>query len=209
MFDPPRPWWVLASLPFGFTTWIGMLYAGIRARMRSLQLAGVVWFALMVGGFVLAGDHPEESTAEELAENLIAISWFAGIGVSVAFIPAWQRRLRSRELVAETRLEERREAQELARERPDLARELGLGRPDVGGADHRGLVDVNNASPHVLMKLPGIDYERADEIARVRREIGGFSSLGDMGAIMDLPPRVVEQLRDRTVFLPRDAGGPG
>ena len=203
MFDRPRPWWVLASLPFGFTTWAGMLYAGIRARMRSLQVLAAVFFALMVASFVLAGDHPEGSTREELAENVIAVAWFAGIGLSIAFAPLWQRRMRSRRLEAERRLEERREARRIAAERPELARELGVGRPDVPRADHAGLVDVNSAPVEVLSRLPGVDDALAAEIARVREEIDGFSSVGDMGAVLDLPARTVEDLRDRVVFLPR------
>jgi DNA uptake protein ComE-like DNA-binding protein len=203
MFSPPRPWWVLASLPLGMTTWIGLLYAGVRARMRSLQVLAGLFFATMVAGFALAGDRPESSTLEEVAENVIVVNWIAGIGVSIAFVPAWQRRLRSRRVEAETTLAERREAQELARQRPELARELGVGRPDVPRAEHHGLVDVNSAPASVLARLPGVDDALAVEILRVREELGGFSSLGDMGAVCDLPASTVEELRDRTVFVPR------
>ncbi|HEV2814041.1 MAG TPA: helix-hairpin-helix domain-containing protein [Solirubrobacteraceae bacterium] len=204
MFDRPRPWWVLASLPLGLTTWIGFLYAGVRARMRSLQILAGVFFVSMVAAFALSGDHPEGSFREEFAEWFIACVFLLGVGLSIALAPAWQRRMRSGVLEAEKRLAAREEARRLAAERPELARELGVGRPDLGReADHAGLVDVNNASPHVLVELPGIDYETANEIARVREELGGFSSLADMGAVMDLPAATVERLRDRTVFLPR------
>lgn len=203
MLDRPRPWWVLASLPLGMTTWIGMLYAGVRARMRSLQVLGVVFFAVMVAGFALAGDRPEGSFLEEFAEVFIVSGWLAGIGLSFALAPAWQRRMRSRRLDAEQRLADRREAGALARENPSLARELGVGRPDVPGAEHHGLVDVNAASEQTIARLPGIDDALAREIVRVREELGGFSSLADMGAVLNLPAPVVEDLRERTVFLPR------
>ena len=204
MLDRPRPWWVLASLPLGLTTWIGFLYAGVRARMRSLQVLAGVFFASMVTALALSGDHPEGSFREEFSEWFVFCAFLLGIGLSVALAPAWQRRMRSGVLEAEKRLAEREEARRLAEERPEVALELGVGRPDLGGAaEHAGLVDVNNASPHVLMQLPGVDYALANEIARVRREIGGFSSLAVMGAVMDLPARTVERLRDRTVFLPR------
>lgn len=207
MLDRPRPWWVLWSLPLGMTTWIGLLYAGVKARMRSLQVLGGIFFLLMVGQFALAGDHPEESFIEDFGETFIAVVFFAGIGVSLALAPAWQRRMRSRRVEAERTLAERREAQELARERPDLAREMGVGRPDVPRAEHHGLVDVNSAPASVLAKLPGVDDALAVEILRVREELGGFSSLADMGAVCDLPAAMVEDLRDRTVFVPRGGRG--
>lgn len=203
MLERPRPWWVIASLPLGMTTWIGMLYAGVRARMRSLQVLGVVFFALMVADFTLAGDRPEGSFLEEFSEVFIVTVWLAGMGLSFALAPTWQRRMRSRRLHAEQRLADRREARDLAREEPDLARELGVGRPDVAGAEHHGLVDVNGAPESVIARLPGVDDALAREIVRVREDLGGFSSLTDMGALLDLPAPTVEELRERTIFLPR------
>jgi DNA uptake protein ComE-like DNA-binding protein len=198
---------VLASLPFGFLTWAGMLYAGVRARMVSLYVLAGVYFVLMALGFALTGDYPEDSTREKLAEWVIVVTWFSGIGVSAGLAPLWQRRLRSRRLEAEQRLADRREARKLARERPELARELGIGRPDVPGAEHAGLVDVNSAPASVIARLPGFDDALAREVVRVREELGGFSSLADMGAVLHLPAPAVEDLRERTVFLPRGGRG--
>ncbi len=38
---------------------------------------------------------------------------------------------------------------------------------------------------------------------KVREELGGFSTLEDLGMTLDLPGDVVEDLRGKTVFLPR------
>ena len=89
----------------------------------------------------------------------------------------------------------------MARARPALAAELGVGRPDVPGADHHGLVDVNSAPVEVLARLPGVDDALAAEIVRMRGELGRFSSVAELGAVMELPAPTVEDLRERVVFL--------
>ncbi|MDQ6822031.1 MAG: helix-hairpin-helix domain-containing protein [Actinomycetota bacterium] len=86
---------------------------------------------------------------------------------------------------------------------PSLALEIGIGRPDLEGAFDAGLVDVKNAPASVLAGLPGLDEEIANRIEAVRAQIGGFASLEDLAATLDLPGDVVEGLRDQVVFLPR------
>jgi DNA uptake protein ComE-like DNA-binding protein len=55
----------------------------------------------------------------------------------------------------------------------------------------------------VLTRLPGVDRALARRIVKTRSEIGGFSSLEDMGTVLDLPPDLVEDMRERAIFLPR------
>jgi DNA uptake protein ComE-like DNA-binding protein len=81
---------------------------------------------------------------------------------------------------------------------------MGIGRPDKRGAADAGLVDVNNASVAALEKLPGIDDQLATRIAEARAQIGGFSSLEDLGAALDLDGDLVEDLREKVVCLPRE-----
>lgn len=197
MLDRPRPWWTLASLlPFGWATWIGLLYAAVTARRAVLYAAAAAFLAVTVLT-VIATDG-----------GLIIITWIVGLGVSIGLVPVWRRGVRAREAVgpideSQGRLDARREAHRIAREDPDLAREHGIGRPDLPGAAHAGLVDVNAAPFEVLTRLPGIDDRTATEIARAREELDGFSSLEDLGATLDLPADTVEDLRERVVFLPR------
>jgi DNA uptake protein ComE-like DNA-binding protein len=80
---------------------------------------------------------------------------------------------------------------------------MGVGRPDLPGSTDAGLIDVNNASVSALLKLPGVDDELATRLAEVRAQVGGFSSVEDLGATLDLDGNLVEGLRDRAVFLPR------
>jgi hypothetical protein len=103
---------------------------------------------------------------------------------------------------AEERLLRRRRALELARENPALAVEAGVGRPDVRGAFHGEVVDVNNASAPAIAGLPGVGRRLASRIVRVREEVGGFSSLEELGMLLDLPGDEVERLRGLVVFLP-------
>ena len=79
---------------------------------------------------------------------------------------------------------------------------MGVGR-GRRGIDDGGLVDVNHAPQAVLAELPGVDRALAQRIARVRHEVDGFSSVEDLGTVLDLPADVVEDMRDRAIFLPR------
>ena len=195
MFDRPRPWWVLASfVPFGWLTFAGFLYAGARARMPLALLLGAVFMATNVAGFLIPDDA---------GGAVIVLAWLAGIGASFAVAPAWQRRMISGRLEAERRIAARREARRMVEDEPLVARELGVGRPDVETARHHHVVDVNSAPTDVIARMPGVTDALAREIVRVREEIGGFSSLADLSAMVDLPPGTVEELEERAVFVPR------
>jgi hypothetical protein len=106
---------------------------------------------------------------------------------------------------AETRLRNRERALRLARENPSLALEAGIGRPDIRGAFHGEVIDVNNASAGALASLPDIGHRLALRIVGVRTRVGGFSSLEDLGLVLDLNGDQVERLRGLVVFLPRNA----
>jgi Helix-hairpin-helix motif len=202
------PW--LSLLPIGFGAW-APLYAGVRARVTSWILLGVFWCAVAVSGWTLAtvSTSHGHQTGNDFAGFLMILAWAGAAATSFVIRPSYDRRMGSPMLAAsqraEERLRERRKAQELARRNPSLAREMGIGRPDIPGAADAGLVDLNAASAAAMSKLPGIDDEIAARIVRARADTGGFSSLEDLGIALDLPGDVVEDLRDRAVFLPRQA----
>jgi DNA uptake protein ComE-like DNA-binding protein len=75
--------------------------------------------------------------------------------------------------------------------------------PDVRGARHAGVVDVNNAPVEALLELPGVDATLAQRIVDVRQDINGFSSVHDLGHVLELDAHLVERLTDRAVCLPR------
>jgi DNA uptake protein ComE-like DNA-binding protein len=103
---------------------------------------------------------------------------------------------------ARRRLAERDEALRIAREDPRLAREAGVGRPDLADSHDGGVVDINHCPAEVIAGLPGVDETQAREIVRLRVEVGGFSSVEDLGLVLELPAEEVEDLRQYVVFLP-------
>jgi Helix-hairpin-helix motif len=201
MLDPPRPWWVLWSvIPFGWLTWVGLVYAGARARMPLMIGVAVLFLASTVAAFATSDG--------DTSGAISVIGYVAGVGAVLGFAPFWQRRMRRLAEPApidraKARLEAREQAMELARADPTLAREVGVGRPDVPGAQHGDVVDVNMAPHSVLAQLPGIDDATAREIVRLREELDGFTSLMDLGSTIDLPADTVDDLRGRVVFIPR------
>jgi DNA uptake protein ComE-like DNA-binding protein len=202
----PSRWPWISLIPIGLGAW-APIYAGVRARRWSWILLGVLCCALVIGGFVKnsTGGHPGR---DDIAGVLIILGWIGAVAASFSIRPAYERQMSSPLLEASEeareRLSERRRAVALARENPSLAREMGIGRPDKHGAADAGLVDVNNASVAALEKLPGIDDRLATRIAEVRAQIGGFSSLEDLGAALDLDGDLVEGLREKVVCLPRE-----
>jgi hypothetical protein len=205
------PW--LSLIPLGLGAW-APIYAGVRARVKSWVLLGILWSAIVVAGFVAnAVSKSGQSGNNDFAGFLLILGWLGAIATSFSIRGAYERRVGSPLLQAaqagEQRLEDRRRALELARRDPALAREMGIGRPDEKGAIDVGLVDVNNASAIALMKLPGVDGDVATQIIEAREKVGGFSSLEDMGETLDLDGHLVEGLRGEVVFLPRRAGSAG
>ena len=205
---PVRSRWAwLSLLPLGLGAW-APIYAGVRARVAGWIALGLGWSAVAVTGWVVSASanhsHGRYSAAAGL---LIILAWAGAAATSFVIRPGYDRRMASPLLgaseQAQARLQERREAQQLARRNPTLAREMGVGRPDVAGSADAGVIDVNNAASQALLKLPGVDDALAMRIVEIRAEVGGFSSVEDLGEALDLPGDAVEALRERVVFLPR------
>ena len=198
----------MSLLPIGFGSW-APIYAGVRARVRAWIVLGAVWSAVAIAGWIASttGTQNGHHRYSAVAGLLLMLAWAGGAATSFVIRPEYERRMQSPLLgaseQAQRRLRERKEAQQLAREDPKLAREMGVGRPDVAGAADAGLVDVNNATAAALTTLPGIDDALATRIVETRSQLGGFSSVEDLGIALDLSGDVVEDLRDRVVFLRR------
>lgn len=196
-------WPFLSLIPLGLGAW-APIYAGATARRGVWIALGSVWSAIVAAGWIGSAGH----RGNTLAGLLIVVGWVGAVATSFVIRSSYDRQMSSPLLAAteagEQRLLDRSHAIELARRNPKLAREIGVGRPDVRGASDAGLVDVNNASVTALRKLPGVDGDLATDIVETREKVHGFSSLEDLGATLDLAGDVVEQLRGRVVFLPRD-----
>jgi hypothetical protein len=197
------PWWVWASAtPFGLGAWTPII-PGRELQRPSWVAWGALWSVVTIAGWVAA----IVSDGSDAGGLMIILGWCGAIATTLVIRPSYLEQASSaftRGLeAAELRLRERREAQELAAAEPELALELGIGRPDRPGAQHAGLVDVNNAPISALLRLPGIDDALAHRIVELREELDGFESVHDLGSVLDLDGNAVERLRDHAVFLPR------
>jgi DNA uptake protein ComE-like DNA-binding protein len=197
-------WAFISLVPLGLGAW-APIYAGVKARRPVWILLGVLWSASVVAGFIAdSASHPGNN---DFAGFLFILGWVGAIATSFSIRSAYERQMSSdlerATEAAEQRLADRRRALEMAQRNPALAQELGIGRPDRQGAADAGLVDVNNAGVTALLGLPGVDGDLATQIIETREKVGGFSSLEDCGATLDLDGGIVEGLRSKVVFLPR------
>ena len=203
----PRGRWVIASLiPFGWLTWMGLGFAGLHAK-RPLWVAFGVMYGLIAAVTIVVTELDQNTSGieDDLGYFLMIVGWGAGIAHSFVIRKAYLRRMAILEdpalQAAQVASERQAYARELVRRNPELARQAQIGRS--GGFDEGGVVDVNHALVEDLADLPGIDGAGARRIVVARQDLGGFSSLEDLGMTMDLPGDVVEALRGRVVFLPR------
>jgi DNA uptake protein ComE-like DNA-binding protein len=202
--------WVFAFgvlLTFGIAAPVLFAIAGSQARKRSWLYAAGLYGVMSWGGIVLILATETDSAVSDVGAGLFLIAWIAAAAHAFVIRGEYQRRLGGGVVnpleAARSAVEIRKEAQRLAREEPDVARELGVGRPDVPTGRSMGVVDVNHVSAQTLATLPGIDNHLAAAIITARDEINGFSSLEDMGGVMDLDGNLVEEIRAYVVFLPR------
>jgi hypothetical protein len=194
-------------LPLGVGAW-APIYAGDRAGRKSWIVLGAVWSTMIVAGFFLTWARHTEA----IVVALVLVGWIGAIATSFAIRGEYVRALESVRVRqsgmrpalsdAEERLGRRQQAMRIAREEPQLALELGIGRPDLPGASHEGLVDVNNAPAETIAALPGLGPTLAERVVRAREELRGFSSGNELGLALDLDPALVEELAERTVYLP-------
>ena len=201
-----KAWLLFAVVPFGLTTWAAFLYIGIRAR-RPRWLAWAAVYAAGLAAFLALDTADGRNGAVAAAAAVIGLlTWFGGGVHATVVSDAAARRISSRPDAAldaaRLRMERRAEGRRLAAAQPALAREVGVGRPDIPGSDDYGLVDVNHASPAGLATLTGVTDELVSQITDMRAQVGGFASVDDLGLVLDLPPGVIDQLRDTTIFMP-------
>jgi DNA uptake protein ComE-like DNA-binding protein len=202
----PRGRWVLTSLiPFGWVTWLGFGYAGFRARKPVWVAAGAIYLLVTAAAlFVTSLDGNTKGADDNVGYIVMFTSW--GIGIFHAFLTrkAYLRRLTIIDDPALAAAREARErqrfAEQIAQRDPELARTAAIGRR--GGFDEGGLLDANHAKVEELADLPEVSAALAREIVKTRDEVGGFSSIEDLGMTLDLPGDVVERLRRRLMFLP-------
>jgi Helix-hairpin-helix motif len=190
--------------PFGWLSWGTFFYMGARAQRPRWLLWGGLYLAWTIAAVILLGlnGSGDDETGSEFFDGVGTIASFVLWGVAVVHALTVRReflhRVRLRGMTQTHEIEER-VAKEIAERNPAMARRIGIGRPDRAHAEHAGLVDVNSAPVATLARLPGLD----DALARQAAEIRPLGSLEEMGAVLDLPGPVVEDLRERTIFIAR------
>jgi Helix-hairpin-helix motif len=199
-----RRLWLLALIPAGLTTWASFLYIGIRAR-RKRWLAWSAIYALGLVAFLVVDTNNINSARDGIAAALWLLTWIGGGIHGLAISGGAVRRIYApRDPLLEAgkaRIARRAEGRHLLATQPSLAKEIGLGRPDLPGSDDYGLVDVNHCTEQGLQRLPGVDGATARQIAAQRTQCGGFSSVEDLGMLLNLPPDQVGNMRDAAVFI--------
>lgn len=203
-----RSWWIsLTLVPLGFATWAGFLYVGLAYHRRAWQVASAVYAAALATALLFVEIHPKHGGLHAFGGLIVLAVWFGGFAHAMAVRRQLNQPPRPPSdpalAAANARLSERRGAQSLALRNPALALELGVGRPDVPGADPRGVVDINHASAEAIAHTSGVSREVAEEIVAARERVYGFSSVEDMGSLLELHPWDVERLKHFSVCLPR------
>ena len=197
-------WWVaLTFVPFGLTTWAAFLYAGRRGGRRLWTWFAAFYFVLIYGGWTLLAWN----STGGFGFGVVAVAWLGSIGHALAIRADVNFRIAARTSAAYSYARERAvrrdQARSIAEHHPREARELGIGRPDRDGFSG-DLVDLNSAPMSEIVRLPGMTSELARRIVDVREEIGGFSSLNDVGQVLSLDATLIDQLRPEVVVLPWD-----
>ncbi|MDO8189408.1 helix-hairpin-helix domain-containing protein [Conexibacter sp. JD483] len=154
---------------------------------------------MTVATFAVIGSSDEDPATP--VGLVILIVWIGSIVHAFVIRKEFVRRLDLRLLVEDSELD-REIALGIARDDPAQAAQLGIGRPDLPGATTGGVVDVNHASVTVLATLPGIGDRLARQIVGTRQAMGLFSSVAELGMVLDLPASTVERLRPLVIFLP-------
>ncbi len=190
-----------------------MLYAAIRKRSVGYG-AAAAGYAAATGSWIYLSELYEDATMPALASVAMVLfvlgPWLFGtvhslavrrqvFDVAAPYAPGNEHAL----AVAQQRRALREQARELAERDPALARELRIGRPDLPRQyDDGGLVDLNRAPAAVIAGLPGLTPALAEQIVRVRDQVGGFVSAEDVSAAASLPPNLTADLAEYGIFLP-------
>lgn len=181
------------------------LYLGARTGRRRWYALSLVAGVAYVVGFVLAAKGPTNSStvASDVGVTLLLTVWIGGL-LHAAVI--WALKLDTISDPGITAERERERHRTFGRRMlatdPATARRLGVGRPDLPGSNDCFLVDFNHVPEEFLAGVGGLSPEMAGLIVATRQHAGPFSSLNDMGLVLDLPPQEIDHLQAVAVFLP-------
>ncbi|XKK61118.1 helix-hairpin-helix domain-containing protein [Streptomyces sp. ARC32] len=191
-----------------------MIHATVRTKSRTQALATVPYG--VAGALFLTFDPDVSATNEAVFSVAMFFNILVGTGHAFGIRSrVWKnpdaeltRPLRNRQRALLAAHRDERAARETARgittTDPRQALELRIGRVDLADRPFPdgGLVDVNNVPADELARHLTLSGERAAQVVRMRSAVGGFASVDDLSVTMELPPRHLDAVADRLVFLP-------
>jgi len=219
---PPSPsrhlWWALCpAYTFGLVACIPAIHGAVRLRRPRLWYAAaglvlgniVLWLLVYTPGASAAASNIGALLALALAvagtvhalrlRQEVFGSQDAAIAAAVGLAAAQRDPAVAQALAARRR---RADAAALAAKDPALAMDLRIGRPDLSRQYYDGgLVDVNHVDEATLVAHLGLSPESAKEVISARQRLGRFESADDLANFADLPPRVLDAVRDRVIAL--------
>jgi hypothetical protein len=196
-------WALLPVLTFGLATVGVFAYAAIRLRSWALGGSGLAYLAATVAGSIIGSSAPPNSAAD----NVSAIIVFAVIPLaSCGHAFAVRQRvfgLPPFAAVATERTRRRERARKLLRRHPERAVAFGIGRPDLrlDRYEDGGLLDINHVPAEFIVTVLRLDRETADRITQARENAGSFTSAEDLAIKADLPYDLIDNVKDRLLFL--------
>ena len=218
-----RWYYTLTIGTVGLFAWVPFLHAGSRLLDGRQRQRAAAYGALAVVIAVLASLVPTDSqgnTEGTFGNLLSAVVAIGAVGVIATacvqlrplrmavygIVDPHRKNLTASEIAVNQALaarQRRDEARALAARDPNLARDLGIGRPDrTRDYDDGGVVDLNSQSADVLVSMCGLDRASADRVVDRRQQGGGFSSVQEVLAYVELSERESDALRDRGIVLP-------
>ena len=225
--------WALFS--FGLFGWVSFLYAGARARKRPWLLWAAAyafpWIPLLI-----SGDDRPGFDSFDASMILILCVWPVSSIHAFRIRREYLRRIAERVIREKGGLSattvsgaETRPAQTAATAQPTSpitphASPTTSSTPGSPSADQGASsaatnltdrteaaepLDLNSATEESLAALPGIGPILAKRIVEERSSRGGFQSLEDLAATVDLKPHVLQRLPGSLTVLPRSEGSTG
>lgn len=221
----PGRWYLLVPvLSFGLFTWIPFLHAATRTQRRSLRRLVLVYGAVTVVMFVLAGASPKDAQGNAVGPVGKAMTAVFGVLALASMVMGCVQLSQIRnevygltptvpppplaadpavahQLAARAR---RNEARALAERDSVLARELRIGRPDLPRQyEDGGLVDVNSAPAEVIAAVCGLSPADAARIVHAREALSAFTSLDELLVYAQVQGGAADLVREHAVLLPR------
>lgn len=215
--------WALSPVySCGTISFIPALHAAIKLQRRDLWLWATGLIVSNVVAWVLIGSSPSnpDGSSTPMGSLGVAIAVVSAVigtiqafrtrdGVfgksqTVAARPVARPLIERDPAVANSLAARRRRAESVALsiQDPGLARDLMIGRPDLHRQyDDGGLVDVNHVPEEVLVSHLGLSHDQARAVIEARDHIGGFENADDLCNLAELPPRMLDALRDHIVTL--------